>query len=95
MPTAMGRVILIRHGEVTWNKQACYTGWTDLSLTETGVHQAHALACRLTGEALEAVFSSDLQRAKVTADAIATPHGLSAMPDSDLRELNYGEWLHL
>lgn len=88
----MGKIILIRHGEVTWNKQACYTGWTDLALTENGVEQAKLVAERLRSEQLEAVYCSDLQRARVTAEVIAEPHGLSPIQDPDLRELNYGEW---
>jgi alpha-ribazole phosphatase len=88
----MGKIILIRHGEVTWNKQACYTGWTDLPLTENGVEQARLVSERLRSEPLEAVYCSDLQRARVTAEIIAAPHGLTPVQDRDLRELNYGEW---
>jgi alpha-ribazole phosphatase len=88
----MGKIILIRHGEVTWNRQACYTGWTDLALTEKGVAQAQSVAQRLASEPLEAVYSSDLQRARLTAEIIAAPHGLAPVVNADLRELNYGEW---
>ena len=89
---AMGKLFLIRHGEVTWNKQACYTGWTDLPLTENGIRQAEAVAERLREESLDAVYCSDLQRARVTAEVIAGTHGQNAIADQDLRELNYGEW---
>jgi len=88
----MGKILLIRHGEVVWNKQACYTGWTDLPLTEVGIEQARRVAERLSDEPLEAVYCSDLQRAAVTAQVIAAPHKLSPIVDADLRELNYGEW---
>jgi alpha-ribazole phosphatase len=88
----MGKIILIRHGEVTWNKQACYAGWTDLELTEKGVAQARAVAERLRSEPLDAVYCSDLLRARVSAEIIAEPHGLTPIVDSDLRELNYGQW---
>ncbi|MDO8682306.1 MAG: alpha-ribazole phosphatase [Armatimonadota bacterium] len=88
----MGKLYLIRHGEVTWNKRACYTGWTDLPLTDNGVSQAVSVAERLKPEPLEAVYCSDLQRAKVTADQIAASHRLTPIVDTDLRELNYGEW---
>ncbi|MDO8585455.1 MAG: alpha-ribazole phosphatase [Armatimonadota bacterium] len=88
----MTSIILIRHGEVTWNRQACYTGWTDLPLTEQGVAQARRLAERLRAEPLRAVYCSDLQRASVTAEIVAAPHGLKPIIDADLRELNYGDW---
>jgi alpha-ribazole phosphatase len=88
----MGKIFLIRHGEVTWNKQACYTGWTDLALTEKGVSQAERLAERLKSERLDAVYCSDLERSRVTAEVIASLHGLTPIVDPDLRELNYGKW---
>ena len=88
----MTRIILIRHGEVTWNKQACYTGWTDLPLTEKGIAQAERVAERLRNEPLRAVYCSDLRRATVTAEIVAAPHGLKPIVDADLRELNYGDW---
>ena len=37
----MKRVVLIRHGESTWNKENRFTGWTDVDLTEKGVEEAH------------------------------------------------------
>lgn len=88
----MGKIILIRHGEVTWNKQACYTGWTDLPLTEKGVEQARRIADHLASEPVSAVFSSDLERSLRTAEIIASPHGINPVSDKDLRELNYGVW---
>jgi len=88
----MGKIILVRHGEVSWNARACYTGWTDLALTDKGIQQAQAIAKRLRREPLEAVYSSDLQRASATAEVIAAPHDLTVVIDTDLRELNYGEW---
>jgi len=88
----MGKILLIRHGEVVWNKQACYTGWTDLPLTERGMGQARHVAERLSAEPLEAVYCSDLKRAAVTAEIIAAPRKLTPIVEPDLRELNYGEW---
>jgi len=88
----MGKILLIRHGEVAWNKQACYTGWTDLPLTEKGLRQARRVAERLSSEPIEAVYCSDLQRAKVTAEIVAVPHRITPIIEQDLRELNYGEW---
>jgi alpha-ribazole phosphatase len=88
----MTKIFLIRHGEVTWNRQACYTGWTDLPLTAKGIAQAERVAGRLRAEPLRAVYCSDLQRSRITAEIIATSQGLTPVADPDLRELNYGEW---
>ena len=37
----MKRIVLLRHGESTWNKENRFTGWTDVDLTEKGIADAH------------------------------------------------------
>jgi len=88
----MTRLLLIRHGETEWNQSGRYQGQTDVPLSEVGLAQAQALARRLAGETLHAVYTSDLSRARQTAEAIAAPHGLAVRPDPRLRELDFGQW---
>src|SRR4051812_27642470 len=61
----MYKVVLLRHGESTWNKENRFTGWTDVDLTERGVEEARE-AGRLLGEAgfvFDIAFTSVLKRA--------------------------------
>jgi len=88
----MTRLLLIRHGETTWNAEGRYQGQTDVPLNETGRRQAQALAQRLASEEIDAVYASDLRRALETAKIIAAPHSLPVQEDSRLRELCFGVW---
>jgi len=66
------RLLLIRHGETVHNVAGVYAGITDSALTNHGVFQANRLGTHLaeTGVKITHIFSSDLQRAVKTADAI-------------------------
>ncbi|MGW1656728.1 histidine phosphatase family protein [Streptomyces atratus] len=83
----MGELIMIRHGETEWSRTGQHGGRTDLALTDAGVAAAEALAPKLAGRDLVAVFSSPLSRALRTAEFA----GLSGVtPDADLVEWDYG-----
>jgi len=88
------RIFLVRHGEVEGNSGAhrTFAGWADKPLTPRGELQAQAVANRLARETIGAVHSSDLQRARGTAERIAQKHGLPVRADAALREVNYGSW---
>ena len=90
----MTTILLVRHGEVAGNvgDKPTFVGWNDLPLNESGLGQAQAVAQYLQSEKLAAVYSSDLQRAKNTAEAIASHHNLPVQIDADMREVNYGAW---
>jgi len=88
----VGRLYLIRHGEVAWNRENSYIGSTDLPLNDEGRRQAELLADRLKGTDLAGVYSSDLSRARETAEIIAERLDLSVVIVPELRELDYGEW---
>ncbi|MCY7301516.1 MAG: histidine phosphatase family protein [Thermoleophilia bacterium] len=88
----MAHILLARHGETDWNLGRRVQGHTDIPLNETGASQATALADELAAEALVAVYSSDLERARDTAMAVAARHGLSVSIDQGLREKNFGTW---
>lgn len=86
------RIYLVRHGETLWNHAMRYQGHADIPLNERGYAQARAVARRLSSERIDAVYSSDLQRAKATAEVIAAAHGLPVHTDRSLREINFGVW---
>ncbi|HEX7526613.1 MAG TPA: histidine phosphatase family protein [Gaiellaceae bacterium] len=88
----MTTLLLIRHGETDWNAEGRLQGHTDRPLNDHGRRQAAALAERLAGEAVAAVYSSDLARARETAEILAERLGLPVVDDPDLRERNWGNW---
>jgi alpha-ribazole phosphatase len=88
----MTRLLLARHGETAWNAARRYQGQMDVPLNEAGRHQADALAQRLSGEEIGAIYTSDLQRARETAAAIAAFHDLPICADPRLREISFGDW---
>lgn len=90
MPTT--RLFLIRHGETLANREFRYIGSRDDALSAVGEIQATQLASALTPLPIAAVYSSPLQRAYRTAEAIATPHQLTVQVTPELRECNFGAW---
>ncbi|WP_342118766.1 histidine phosphatase family protein [Pseudoduganella sp. OTU4001] len=87
----MTKILLIRHGETTWNAVRRLQGHTDIPLSPTGERQAEALARALADEPLDAIISSDLGRALQTAQAVAVLHPqLPLHTDPGLRERGYG-----
>lgn len=86
------RLVLVRHGEVDANRQYQYLGRRDDQLNETGLGQADSLAVALTDVAFDAVLSSPLQRAWVTARRLAQPAELGVSTDDRLIELDFGSW---
>lgn len=86
----MTDILLIRHGETDWNVDKRLQGHIDIALNAEGLRQAAALGAALADEALDAIFASDLQRARDTAQAIARPQGLKVQIVPALRERCYG-----
>lgn len=86
------RLYLIRHGEVEGMAEGQLIGRTDSPLSERGVSQAHQLAELLSGARLAAVYSSDLQRANMTAEIIARSRRLKIRVDPAWREIDMGDW---
>ncbi len=87
-------ILLIRHGQSTWNADRRWTGHADPALTSQGVEEArHAALSDLGSLGLQAVSSSPLRRARRTAEVIAAQLDLPLMePLHDLRERNAGQW---
>lgn len=86
------RLFVIRHGRTAWNVQGIVQGHTDIGLDAFGHWQAAQLAHALADETLQAVYSSDLARARDTAAPLAQRHGLALRPDQGLRERAFGEF---
>jgi len=84
-------VWLVRHGETTWNHVGWVQGHTDTGrLTRRGCAQDRRVASLLAGKDVGAVYSSDLRRARRTADVIAEHIGCEVRTDSRLRERSFG-----
>ena len=88
----MTTLLLARHGETDWNRELRIQGSSDIELNELGRAQAHALAQELEHVELDAIYASDLSRARATADAVAASHGLEVRLDPRLRERSFGSW---
>jgi probable phosphoglycerate mutase len=85
------RLLLIRHAETGHNRDSRVQGQADVPLSDLGLRQAQALGRSLSDQPIAAVVSSPLARARVTAEAVAAPHGLLVRSEPDLMELNVGE----
>ncbi len=86
------RILAIRHGETAWNKDTRIQGQLDISLNETGRWQAERTAQALQDEDLDAIYSSDLARARETAEAIALAQQRPLATHTGLRERCFGEF---
>jgi probable phosphoglycerate mutase len=86
-------VYLARHGETEWNRMGRWQGHTDVVLSEIGREQANALGERLRGLGIGRVLTSDLARARETAEIVARAIGVSTPAlDRDLRERAFGRF---
>ncbi|MBA4742173.1 MAG: histidine phosphatase family protein [Azoarcus sp.] len=85
-------ICLVRHGETAWNAERRIQGHLDVPLNDTGRAQADALAAALATQHFDAVHSSDLTRARTTAEAVARRLALAVYADPALRERDYGDF---
>lgn len=91
----MTTIYLVRHAEAEGNLYRIVQGHRDSALTERGWRQVRALERRFEGVRIDAVYSSDLYRARATASALSRPRGLPIIGVPDLREIRVGEWEEL
>jgi broad specificity phosphatase PhoE len=85
-------LVLWRHGQTDFNRERRFQGQSDVPLNELGLRQAAQAARYLAALQPSAIFSSDLSRASVTAEALARLTGLPVQLDKDLRERSGGCW---
>ncbi len=90
MTSSATRIVLVRHGQTAWNADGRIQGHLDMPLNDHGHWQAQRTGEVLRGSAFDAVYSSDLQRARDTALALAD--GVPVVADAGLRERGFGEF---
>lgn len=88
----MTELLLVRHGETDWNVESRFQGHADPPLNDTGREQARALADELARQRIDAVYTSDLARARETAAIVAARLGVDVVLRRELREIDVGEW---
>ena len=86
------RLLLVRHGATFENEQKRYIGQTDVALSPLGESQAALLGANLANQTIDLIVTSNLKRARATAEAIARYHTVPLESDADLREINRGIW---
>jgi probable phosphoglycerate mutase len=84
------RLCIVRHGETAWNAEHRVQGQLDVPLNALGLAQAQGVARALKDEPFAAIYSSDLTRARQTAEPLARARGAAPLLDRDLRERHYG-----
>jgi probable phosphoglycerate mutase len=88
------RIIAVRHGETAWNVDTRIQGQLDIGLNDHGLWQAERVGAALADEVIDRIYSSDLQRAHTTAQAIARHTANQAARDvqlhTGLRERGFG-----
>lgn len=85
-------IYLTRHGETEWNEKKLIQGHTDIPLNKKGEKQAKDLSKKLSHIKFDAVFSSDLVRAKKTAEIIVLEKKLIVQTTKALRERYFGKF---
>jgi len=85
------RIIFVRHGETDWNLEGRVQGNANVPLNRKGLEQAKRVAVRLKNEKIDAIYSSDLERARQTANEIAKYHKAKVRCSKFLRERKFGE----
>ena len=88
----MSRLILIRHGQSTYNEKNLFTGWADVDLTEKGIEEAEQAAPLINNIQFTHAFTSELKRAQNTLDIILKNinQKLNIISDLALNERDYG-----
>lgn len=88
----MIRIILLRHGETTWNIEGRYQGQEDTPLSPRGLEQGKRAALALKDVPLDRAISSPLSRSYETCRMAADYHGLTVQKDPRLTEICHGKW---
>jgi broad specificity phosphatase PhoE len=86
------RVYLVRHGETAMNRQGLAMGQLDVDLNEEGQRQLPLLEERFRSIRVDKIFSSDLHRAQLTAQAVSRGCGAPVTVMRELRERSFGQW---
>jgi len=87
----LSKLLLVRHGETKLNSTQRFWGQTDVELSADGLRQAESLCSRLATQTINAIYSSDLQRAIATAKTIASKQQSEVIICPELKEINFGK----
>ncbi len=90
LKAAVTELLFIRHGETDWNRQLRFQGQIDVPLNATGHAAGRAAGARLAGERWDALFTSDLLRARETAAPLAEAWRLQPQALAGFREQSFG-----
>lgn len=82
---------LMRHGQTDWNMNERVQGWQDTPINQQGIKQALTAGEKLAKEEIETIYSSDLKRAKKSAEIISAALDLPLHCTKRLREMNFGK----
>jgi probable phosphoglycerate mutase len=85
-------ILLVRHGETSWNREGRYQGRTDVPLSPVGEAQAAGLAARLAGVPIAIAVASPLARARRTAEIVLGARGTRLELEDGLVEISHGAW---
>lgn len=85
-------IYLVRHGQTYWNVEERLQGQSDSPLTEEGLHQAHQMGEQFADIKFAAIYSSDIGRAKTTAEIIAQYHHQNVLVSDLIRERYFGKY---
>lgn len=85
-------IYLIRHGETPWNNEAKFQGTTDIPLNDYGIELAEITSKALEDIDFDICFTSDLIRARQTAEIMCGSRNIEIIPDSRLREMSFGKY---
>lgn len=85
-------LMLVRHCQATGNKDRTFQGRTDCDITEMGGEQLDLLAEKMRAVPLDAIYSSPLKRARLTAEAVGRFHDLPMKIEPRLAEIDAGKW---
>lgn len=81
---------LVRHGQTAWNREGRVQGQIDVPLDDVGLRQAHEIAAALRARPIGAIYTSDLTRARQTAQPLARALGIDPRDEPALRERGFG-----
>jgi len=87
----LSKLLLVRHGDTESGSALRYWGQSDVKLSAVGLRQAERLRDRLATEKIDAIYTSNLQRASVTAKVIASNHQSNVITCDELNEVNFGK----
>ncbi len=88
----MTHLTVVRHGQTGWNAEGRIQGHTDTELSADGRRQAHEAAIALAGTTFDQIYSSDLRRARETAQPLASRQNLPIHEEAGLREWHMGQY---